>query len=162
MMPTNSGTGYQSIDGGTLGFWITMSWLTYRWAWELVSKPFALNVNPWRICLSIALAIDFFRPPYAGSRKEPDLFVRPNTIRLPSFAVESGWSESRAELLSDMKLWLVGSAEMVKAVIILQWEKVKGTNIVRGDVELYSLDPNGMPICQQREVLLMIYPPLGL
>lgn len=155
-MPTNSGTGYQSIDGGTLGFWISMSWLTYRWAWELVSKLFALNVNPWRICLSIALAIDFFRPPYAGSRKEPALFVRPDTIRLPSFAIESGWSESRTELLSDMNLWLVGGAGMVKAVLILQWERVAGTSSVRGDVELYSLDSSGMPIRRQREVLFMI------
>ena len=110
----------------------------------------------------ITIAIDFFFHPYAGARKEPDFFIRPDKIRLPSFAIESGWSEPRTELLNDVNLWLVGSAGMVKAVLILQWAKVGRTNHVRGDVELYSLGPNGMPICRQKEVLFMIYSSLGL
>lgn len=130
--------------------------------WEPVSKLSSFKVHPWYIYLLITIAINSFVPPYTGSQKEPDLFVRPDATRLPSFVVESGWSESKTEFLNDMNLWLMGSAGAVKFVLILQWTRIGKTNRVGGDVELYCLDRNGIPICQQREVLFMTDSSLGL
>lgn len=56
----------------------------------------------------------FFVLPYTGARNEPDFFVRPDTTRLPSLVIDSGWSESRTMSLNDMNLWLVGGAGAVK------------------------------------------------
>lgn len=130
-----------------------MSWFIYTPVWALVS--FSLpnyKVHPWCTCLLIIIAINSFNPPYAGSIKQPDFFVRPDTIRVPSFIIESGWSESATELLNDMNLWLVGGAGTAKIVLLLKWSKVGNTNRVQGVMELYSLDANGIPIRRQREV----------
>ena len=104
----------------------------------------------------------FFVPPYTGARKEPDFFIRADTTRLPSLFIESGWSESKTEFLNDTNLWLVGGAGAVEFVPILQWTRIGKTNCVSGDVELYSLDRNGIPIFQQREVLFITDSALGL
>ena len=105
------------------------------------------------------LAIEFFYGPYASSRKEPDLLVRPDNQRLPSIVTESGWSESLPRLHDDMNLWLVGGNGSVKATLILKWHKIGHSNVVRGHAELYTLDTNGMPILRQEEVIFPAPPP---
>ena len=102
------------------------------------------------------LAIKFISGPYSNARKEPDLLVRPDNQLLPSLVIESGWSESLSRLRQDMNLWLVGGQGQVRATIILKWQLVTNTNTVQGDVELYTLDRNGMPYLQQN---LIIFPP---
>ncbi|OXV07042.1 hypothetical protein Egran_05192 [Elaphomyces granulatus] len=99
----------------------------------------------------VGTTIDFLYPPYAGSRKEPDLLIRPDNQRLPVLVIETGWSESTSRLMSDMNLWLVGGNGAVKVTIILKWQKISNTNQVRGTAEFYTLDTNGIPIMRQRE-----------
>ncbi|GAM40973.1 hypothetical protein TCE0_041r13735 [Talaromyces pinophilus] len=90
--------------------------------------------------------------PYAGSRKEPDLGVQVDNLSYPTFVIETGWSESLARLRDDMNLWLVGSSE-TNIVIILKWRRVANTIQVKGDLEVYRRDRNGIPSLQQSEVI---------
>ncbi|KAI9924864.1 hypothetical protein ASPWEDRAFT_172174 [Aspergillus wentii DTO 134E9] len=96
-----------------------------------------------------------FHSPYTGSRKEPDLFIRPGNQRLPSVVIESGWGESMPRLHDDMRLWLVGGNGVVKAVIIIEWHRVAADK-VGGKVEVYTLDGDDAPILRQEEI---IFPP---
>lgn len=52
-----------------------------------------------------------------------------------------------------MNLWLVGSNGETNLVFILKWKTITGTISVRADLELYTLDRNGMPILQNTEVI---------
>jgi hypothetical protein len=105
------------------------------------------------------LATSFIGGPYSSSRKEPDLFFRPDNQPLPSLVIESGWSESLIRLQDDMDLWLVGGQGQVKATIILNWRLDTNTNTVRGGVQLYTLDRNGMPHLQQNLIVFPAPPP---
>ncbi|PGH13168.1 hypothetical protein AJ80_06414 [Polytolypa hystricis UAMH7299] len=58
----------------------------------------------------------------------------------------------------DMNLWLVGGNEAVNAVLPLKWITIGVTNRVKGSVELYTLDSNGMPILCQTQVLFEARP----
>jgi len=58
-----------------------------------------------------------------------------------------------------MNLWLVGGQGEVKATVILNWQLVTNTNRVRGDLELYALDGNGMPRLRQNLVIFPVPPP---
>ncbi|KAG0134807.1 hypothetical protein HOY82DRAFT_474859, partial [Tuber indicum] len=59
---------------------------------------------------------------FANSGKTPDLAYTPiiNGIRreFPTVVLESGWSESRAQLVRDARVWLEGSAGAVKVVFL--------------------------------------------
>jgi hypothetical protein len=70
---------------------------------------------------------------------------------LPSFAIESGWSESYHELLDDVNMLLVGGDGLVKAVVILNWSLHRSTRVVSGFAELYVRDRNSIPIRRQHE-----------
>ncbi|KAJ9231261.1 hypothetical protein DTO166G5_6883 [Paecilomyces variotii] len=106
----------------------------------------------------VGTTIEFQYAPYAGSRKEPDLLLRPDNQRLPVLVIESGWSESIPRLMDDMNLWLVGGNGTVKMTIILKWETISNTNQVRGFAEVYTLDSNGIPIMSQRESIFPVPP----
>jgi hypothetical protein len=81
-----------------------------------------------------------------------DLFVRSSRDHLPSFVIETGWSESWGALQNDMNLLLVGGNGDVRAVAILKWDLNRRTSVVRGFVELYVRDRHGIPVQRQREV----------
>ena len=105
-------------------------------------------------------AINFLYGPYAGARKEPDLMIRAGNLRLPTVVIEAGWSEAWNRLTDDMNIWLVGGNGDVKVVILIKWNKIGRSDRVRGFVEVYSLDPNGMPKLRQTEVLFKTSLPL--
>jgi hypothetical protein len=91
-----------------------------------------------------AETINFRHGPYTGSRQEPDCFIRSGLEQhMPTIVLMSAWSESRPQLLEDMKLWLVGGNGDVRAVIILIWEsefRHHHRQAVMGMAELYTLD----------------------
>jgi len=95
--------------------------------------------------IRVGTAINFLYGPYAGARKEPDLMIRAGNLRLPTIIMEAGWSEAWNRLTDDMNIWLVGGNGDVKVVILIKWNKIGRSDRVRGFVEVYSLDPNGMP-----------------
>lgn len=79
--------------------------------------------QPWEL---IAPEIGGFTGAAAGSRKQADMCIMPTSDAddvlndgFPLVATEVGFSESYANLLSDMTLWLVGSAGKVRAVILI-------------------------------------------
>lgn len=76
----------------------------------------------------MGLAIHNFTGQYTGSRKDPDFILRYNSQPLPSFVIESGWSESLPRLRSDMRLWLFGGQPEVQIVIILHWKDFRHHN----------------------------------
>lgn len=105
------------------------------------------------LILLVLSALRFNQGPYRGSRKEPDAFIQPVPLTVPTVVFESGWTESKERLADDLNLWLVGGSGDVKAAIILNWSKVGSTNTVEGDVECYTLDQSGMPVCSRRYVV---------
>jgi hypothetical protein len=70
---------------------------------------------------------------------------------LPTLVVESGWSESRPVLHQDRDLWLTGGAGSVQVVLIIKWTK-NAENQVKGDIEVFDLDPFGNIRSIQQEV----------
>lgn len=64
-------------------------------------------------------------------------------------------------LHEDMNLWLVGGGGKVQAVVILRWQRVTDSNKVRGSVELYTLDQNGIPRLDT-EIEIFPSPPAAL
>lgn len=103
--------------------------------------------------LIMIAATEFVGGPYAGSRKEADLFIRPDTTKYPTFVIESCWSESYPQLENDMSLWLVGSQGNCNPVIIIKWTKSDTNNTVKGNLEIYTKDRQGMPHLSQSEVI---------
>jgi hypothetical protein len=55
-----------------------------------------------------------------------------------------------------MNAWIVGGNGEVRAAIIIKWSKDHNANTVRGTVELYTPDSQGMPIRRQVEVCLSL------
>ena len=72
-------------------------------------------------------------------------------MQKPTLVIESGWSESRPELHQDRDVWLMGAAGTTEAVLILKWSKLTGRK-VKGDIEVWDLDPAGHPRLLQQEV----------
>jgi hypothetical protein len=63
-------------------------------------------------------------------------------MSLPTLVIESGWSESRRQLHEDRDLWLAGGAGSVQVVLIIKWTK-NARKEVKGDIEVFDLDPYG-------------------
>ncbi|KAJ9293504.1 hypothetical protein DTO271G3_7769 [Paecilomyces variotii] len=99
----------------------------------------------------VGTTIRNFNGQYAGSRKDPDFILRYNSQPLPSFAIESGWTESLPRLRSDMRLWLVGGQPEVQIVIILHWTKIADTPIqrIKGTIEVWERDSENVPHLKQ-------------
>lgn len=76
--------------------------------------------------------------------------------KLPTFLIESEWSERYPGLLDDVKNILVGGHGHIKLVLILVWEKLGQTGTVAGTAELWELDCTTMPRRRQREVWLKL------
>ncbi|KAJ9262979.1 hypothetical protein DTO212C5_7752 [Paecilomyces variotii] len=53
--------------------------------------------------------VENFTGIYAGSAKEPDWFMRPDSAQFPRVVIESGWSEPHPNLLRDKDLWMNGN-----------------------------------------------------
>jgi hypothetical protein len=71
---------------------------------------------------------------------------------MPTVVIESGWTESRPNLLRDLRLWLKGGAGAVQLVFLFKWSKLTG-NRVKGVIEVYNLDQAGNENLIQREVI---------
>lgn len=56
--------------------------------------------------------------------------------------VETGEMEGRAKLHQDMRLWLIGGMGQVQLVLLFNWSKISG-GLVKGDLEVWDLDPTG-------------------
>lgn len=79
--------------------------------------------QPWEL---VSPEIGGFTGDAAGSRKQADMCIMPTSDDesvpndgFPLVATEVGFSESYANLLRDMTLWLVGSEGKVRAVILI-------------------------------------------
>ncbi|KAJ5602158.1 hypothetical protein N7510_011692 [Penicillium lagena] len=97
-------------------------------------------------------AIVFTSGPYRTIRKEPDYFLRPDGLELPTVAVETGWSESQPLLHRDMNVLLVGGDPNIRRVFILKWTRLQSG--VGGSVELWKRQVGQpIPIIVQREIV---------
>lgn len=87
------------------------------------TRALSEDEQPWEL---ISPEIGGFTGAAAGSRKQADMCIMPTSDAgdvlndgFPLVATEVGFSESYANLVSDMNLWLVGSAGKVRAVILI-------------------------------------------
>ncbi|KAM5447896.1 hypothetical protein MaudCBS49596_005691 [Microsporum audouinii] len=97
----------------------------------------------------VLLAFKGFATPYTSATKEPDACILPDTLPLPTVAVETGWSESWPRLNADKDLWLVGGAS-VELVLLIRWTKISGGR-VKGDLHVHGKDPAGNVVLLQTE-----------
>ncbi|KAE8162113.1 hypothetical protein BDV40DRAFT_265993 [Aspergillus tamarii] len=100
------------------------------------------------IDFGVGTTFNGFTGTYTHSSKEPDLFLRPLTSRLPSIVVECGWSESWPRLHADKNLWFYGSTT-VNVVILLKWSKCV-RNRCKGKVEVWTRkSAGGLTMCEK-------------
>jgi len=91
--------------------------------------------------------------PYTQSSKEPDLLLRPKDgERLPSVAVEVGWSEGMAALEADCELLLRGSGGTIKVVVLIKWTLRRRSQTVSGEASVWMLNSSDQPVKRQTEV----------
>ena len=101
----------------------------------------------------LEIAIKGSGPPYVASSKQPDQYVLPADLTMPTIVIESGWSEPAPMLHQDMRLWLRGGGGRVKVVLLFKWDKIIN-NRVEGRVEVYDLDAVGIERLIQTEVAI--------
>ncbi|KAJ9328729.1 hypothetical protein DTO027B5_1354 [Paecilomyces variotii] len=108
--------------------------------------------------LNVATTFTGFSGAYAGSSKEPDLYLQPDTRGLlPRVIVESGWSESWPHLQSDRTLWFSGGVD-VRYVILLKWTKTSNGSVT-GMIEVFHRNPAGAAILLHHEQLFPVPTP---
>lgn len=98
------------------------------------------------------LVLHAFTGVYSGSAKEPDLFIRPRSMRYPSIVSESEWSESFPHLRADKDLLIHGFGGHVRLVILIKWIKLNGGR-VSGVVEAWAGDEGANDRLIQTEVI---------
>ncbi|KAF9888905.1 hypothetical protein FE257_008275 [Aspergillus nanangensis] len=65
------------------------------------------------------------------------------------------------QLHNDMNLWLVDGNRQVQLDFILNWKLHNGNCHASGSVEVYGLDPNGMPVRQGQPQIIFPTPANG-
>ncbi|KAG0138225.1 hypothetical protein HOY82DRAFT_596306 [Tuber indicum] len=87
---------------------------------------------------------------FNGSCKIPDIAYIPciNRIRaqFPAIVLESGWSESEAQLLRDCQLWQQGSAGSVKVVLLFKLFGPNLQNQIKASLHLCRYSTNQTPV----------------
>ncbi|KAJ5371163.1 uncharacterized protein N7496_007255 [Penicillium cataractarum] len=76
----------------------------------------------------------------------------PRSSKTARVTVEVGWSESYNDLHGDMNRLLIGGNGDIKIVILVKWTK-HANQTVSGILELYRLDPQGMPRLCRTEII---------
>ncbi|CUS13271.1 unnamed protein product [Tuber aestivum] len=96
------------------------------------------------------VAHDHFLGPFAGSSKTPDLAYSPciNGIRraFATVVLESGWTESEAQLLRDLQLWQEGTAGAVKIIILFKLSRSREQNRVKATLLFSRYVAGGAPV----------------
>ncbi|QKX54989.1 uncharacterized protein TRUGW13939_02079 [Talaromyces rugulosus] len=77
------------------------------------------------------------------STKEPDALLIPFSVTVPTIVVETGWSESKRQLVRDKNIWLGDTRGQVQAVIVIKWRPNYHTREVSGVLEVHK--PNASP-----------------
>lgn len=98
----------------------------------------------------LLLGFQGFTDPYSSSTKEPGMCIVPGMLPLPTFVIESGWSESSPQLNASKDLWLIG-APSVERVLLILWTKISDTK-VKGDLQVHGRNPTGNAVLLQTEV----------
>lgn len=98
------------------------------------------------------LVFHTFTGVYSRSAKEPDLFIRPRSMRYPSIVSESGWSQSFPHLRADKDLLIHGFGGHVRLVILIKWTKLNGGR-VSGVAEAWAGDDGANDRLIQTEVI---------
>ncbi|EFE41463.1 hypothetical protein TRV_03822 [Trichophyton verrucosum HKI 0517] len=98
----------------------------------------------------LLLALAGFAAPYTSAVKEPDACILPDSLPLPTVAVESCWSESWPRLEADRDLWLVGGTA-VELVLLIRWTKISNGR-VKGDLHVHGRDLAGNVVLLRTEV----------
>lgn len=79
------------------------------------------------------------------------MFLGHDSQLMPSFVIESGWTESiLPRLHSDIHLWLVGGQPAVQVVIVLRWTKL--TPHITGVFEVWERNTEDVPYLKQEGV----------
>ncbi|KAJ5895044.1 hypothetical protein N7495_006735 [Penicillium taxi] len=100
------------------------------------------------LCRSnVGTTIDFIK----GSKMQPDLYFWVNRTTLPTFSIETGWSESFPRLLRDKELLLDGSQGACQTVMIISWRK-HVRNRVAGNMQVWKWDQGQKTLSQTLQI----------
>ncbi|KAJ9249265.1 hypothetical protein DTO027B5_8240 [Paecilomyces variotii] len=130
-------------------------WLSFSFG-ELRANGLLTTPEFRSISIHVCTRFTGFLGQYTSSRKEPDAHIIPLSLDMPTVVVESGWSESRAQLQRDRDLWLIGGR--VNVVIVIKWVK-NSSNEVAGDIAVFDLDSQGAVRCLQQQIIFPEPPP---
>lgn len=98
--------------------------------------------------------LEFPRPLYSNSLKEPDVTIFPDRYDLrPANAFEVGWSEAADGLDADAELLLRGSSGAIRVVVTIKWHVNSRNRTVRGTLSAWRLDLYETPYRTQHEVI---------
>ncbi|KAG0138806.1 hypothetical protein HOY82DRAFT_666324 [Tuber indicum] len=115
---------------------------------ELHEFPVSWMISEYGAWLAHAhLTCDGFKGDYAGSKKQTDLALNPcvNYVRsdYPSVVLESGLSESGAQLMSDSRLWLKGTGGATRVVFLCKTFAPDQYNKIKATLSICRILPNG-------------------
>ncbi|KAJ9216105.1 hypothetical protein DTO166G4_2349 [Paecilomyces variotii] len=130
-------------------------WLSFSFG-ELRANGLLTTPEFRSISIHVCTRFTGFLGQYTSSRKEPDAHIIPLSLDMPTVVVESGWSESRAQLQRDRDLWLIGGR--VNVMIVIKWVK-SSSNEVAGDIAVFDLDSQGAVRCLQQQIIFPEPPP---
>ena len=104
-------------------------------------------------CTDKTTAHENFSGEYATSKKTPDLAWTPcidNTPNdYPSVVLESGYSESDAQLMRDSLVWLQGTDGAVKVVVLCKTFPPSKDNKIKATLSIFRRMHNGQIIRDQ-------------
>ncbi|KAF3895011.1 hypothetical protein GTR04_4017 [Trichophyton interdigitale] len=116
---------------------------------DMVMAGFLTEAERDELRLRVGTTFTGFAAPYTSAVKEPDACILPDSLPLPTIAVESGWSESWPRLEADKDLWLVGGAA-VELVLLIRWTKISNGR-VKGDLHVHGRDLAGNVVLLRTE-----------
>ena len=98
-------------------------------------------------CTDKTTAYENFSGEYATSKKTPDLAWTPCIDNMPndypSVVLESGYSESDAQLMRDSLVWLQGTDGVVKVVVLCKTFPPDKGNKIKATLSIFRRMDNG-------------------
>ncbi|KAG0138226.1 hypothetical protein HOY82DRAFT_596307 [Tuber indicum] len=107
----------------------------------------------------VLITYDNFVGIFEGSSKTPDLAYIPCFkgigSQFPSIVLESGWTESEAQLLRDGEIWQQGTAGAVKVVLLFKMCAPNINNEIKATLHICRYSANQVPVMSS----YAIFPP---
>ncbi|CUS08063.1 unnamed protein product [Tuber aestivum] len=126
---------------------VPVAWMRTEYGYWIGHGLLPLSVH--HLIGDVLSSYDNFVGAFAGSKKTADLSWSPRIndgelTEFPTIALESGWSESQAQLERDSQLWLQGSAGAVKVVLLFKFFRANIHNEIKATLTVSRFADNAL------------------